>query len=335
METKRPVNEGAERRLFDRVDTGSGFVELIDYMGGDAQIAEAARCSYGSGTKTVSDDAALIRTLVRNEHTSPLEMAELKFSLKMPIYVARQWIRHRTANLNEYSARYSVLEKEFHLPDPADLAPQSASNKQGRSGGYGAAEAGEILAEFATIHDLAYGAYERLIDEDGHALARESARALLPVSVMTRLFWKIDLHNLLRFLRLRCDPHAQLEIRRAADAIELDAPRGRAGHHHLERGACAERGGRARGAGRGAVEPSRRDLRPLVGAVNEHGPHVSQHAGHTSNPSDPASARTAGPPLRSWGTHAAFLADARVAPQREGSSSRSASICSHFSSSRL
>lgn len=220
METKRPVNEGAERRLFDRVDTGSGFVELIDYMGGDAQIAEAARCSYGSGTKTVSDDAALIRTLVRNEHTSPLEMAELKFSLKMPIYVARQWIRHRTANLNEYSARYSVLEKEFHLPDPADLAPQSASNKQGRSGGYGAAEAGEILAEFATIHDLAYGAYERLIDEDGHALARESARALLPVSVMTRLFWKIDLHNLLRFLRLRCDPHAQLEIRRAADAID-------------------------------------------------------------------------------------------------------------------
>lgn len=218
--TKRPVNEGAEARLFAPVNAGACTVELIDYMGGDAQIAEAARCSYGKGTKTVSDDETLIRTLVRERHTSPLEMCELKFSLAMPIFTARQWIRHRTASLNEYSARYSVLEKEFHLPKPHELAPQSAMNKQGREGGYDEETAGTVLAEFRTIHDLAYGAYERLIDQNGLNLARETARAVLPSSIMTRLFWKIDLHNLLHFLALRCDPHAQLEIRQAADAID-------------------------------------------------------------------------------------------------------------------
>lgn len=153
-------------------------------------------------------------------NTSPLEMCELKFSLAMPIFTARQWIRQRTASLNEYSARYSVLEKEFYLPKPHELAPQSAMNKQGREGGYDEAAAGTVLAEFRTIHDLAYGAYERLIDQNGLNLARETARAVLPSSIMTRLFWKIDLHNLLHFLALRCDPHAQLEIRQGADAID-------------------------------------------------------------------------------------------------------------------
>ena len=194
----------------------NGFIRLVDYMGTDASIVQAARVSYGRGTKTTRQDEGLIRYLMKNGHTSPFEMAEIKLHIKLPIFVARQWIRHRTANVNEYSARYSVLNSEFYVPEEEHVARQSEDNKQGR---------GEALSQDSTlgIQELiyenslvAYDRYEALLKQ---GVARELARVTLPVNYYTQWYWKIDLHNLLHFLLLRCDPHAQYEIRAYADVI--------------------------------------------------------------------------------------------------------------------
>ncbi len=194
-----------------------GFVRLVDYMGGDAAIVQAARVSYGEGTKKVSEDRALIRYLMRQRHTSPFEMVEFKFHVKLPIFVARQWIRHRTANVNEYSGRYSVMKQEFYIPQEKDIRFQSSVNKQGRSEEEVPAELKQRFIDFLRkTHAASYEEYQHLIDE---GLARELARINLPLSLYTEWYWKIDLHNLLHFLRLRLDPHAQLEIRQYAHVM--------------------------------------------------------------------------------------------------------------------
>ncbi len=194
-----------------------GFVRLVDYMGSDESIVQAARVSYGKGTKKVSEDRGLIRYLFRHRHTTPFEMVELKFHVKLPIFVARQWIRHRTANVNEYSGRYSVMKEEFYIPEPGDIHFQSMSNKQGSSE---EAVPDDLKTEFVeflkeTNHQV-YGKYLELID---HGLARELARIGLPLSLYTEWYWKIDLHNLFHFLKLRLDSHAQQEIRAYAEVM--------------------------------------------------------------------------------------------------------------------
>jgi thymidylate synthase (FAD) len=193
-----------------------GFVKLIDKMGDDAAIVQAARVSYGSGTKTFSEDAALIRYLFSHKHTTPFEMCEIKLLCKMPIFVARQWVRHRTASINEYSARYSVVKEDFYVPSVEQLCKQSLVNKQGR-GERISEDSAEILRA-SIIHTSlkAYQLYESMI---GDGVARETARMVLPINFYTEWYWKIDLHNLLGFLRLRMDAHAQYEIRVYADAI--------------------------------------------------------------------------------------------------------------------
>ena len=196
-----------------------GFVRVIDYMGNQDAIVQAARVSYGAGTKTGRDSRSLLRYLLRHMHTSPFEMCEIKLHVKLPIFVARQWIRHRTANVNEYSARYSLLSREFHMPEGDELAPQSSDNKQGRSGDYTEAEQAEILRVMEGVCDAAFNVYEELVEEGGISLARESARAILPLSTYTEWYWKVDLHNLLHFLKLRMHAHAQLEIRLYAETI--------------------------------------------------------------------------------------------------------------------
>ncbi|HUX43042.1 MAG TPA: FAD-dependent thymidylate synthase [Rectinemataceae bacterium] len=199
-----------------------GFVRLVDYLGGDARIVQAARVSYGEGTKSYREDQGLIDYLLRNEHTSPFEQVILTFHVKLPIFVARQWVRHRTARLNEVSGRYSVMKDEFYRPAPEDLAKQSSNNKQGRDPSpLDSAEAAAVLARFEEGQKTAYGEYASLI-EDG--LARELARINLPLSLYTEWYWQIDLHNLFRFLSLRLDPHAQLEIRKYAEVM-LDITR--------------------------------------------------------------------------------------------------------------
>lgn len=194
-----------------------GFVRLVDYMGGDQRIVQAARVSYGSGTKSVREDAALIDYLLRHQHTSPFEHVVIETHCKMPIFVARQWIRHRTARLNEMSGRYSVMEEEFYLPPKAQIRFQSADNKQGRSEGDVPAELQERVLEILRKgqHD-SYEAYKGLLDE---GLARELARINLPLSLYTQWYWQMDLHNLFHFLALRMDPHAQWEIREYAGAL--------------------------------------------------------------------------------------------------------------------
>lgn len=194
-----------------------GFVRLIDYMGSDESIVQAARVSYGKGTKKVSEDRGLIRYLMRHKHTTPFEMVEFKFHIKLPIFVARQWIRHRTANVNEYSGRYSVMKEEFYLPEPADIAFQSKSNKQGRENKALPESVKDSFRDHAqsTQKEL-YEHYSQFIDE---GVARELARINLPLSLYTEWYWKIDLHNLFHFLRLRMDAHAQQEIRAFADVM--------------------------------------------------------------------------------------------------------------------
>ncbi|HSG99410.1 MAG TPA: FAD-dependent thymidylate synthase [candidate division Zixibacteria bacterium] len=194
-----------------------GFVRLVDYMGDDSAIVQAARVSYGRGTKKRSDDRGLIRYLMRHSHTTPFEMVEFKFHVKLPIFVARQWIRHRTANVNEYSARYSVMEDEFYIPEGDQILYQSSSNKQGRGGEQPPAELREQFRELLEqTQKQSYAEYQDLI---GKNLTRELARIHLPVSVYTQWYWKIDLHNLFHFLRLRVDDHAQYEIRVYAQAM--------------------------------------------------------------------------------------------------------------------
>lgn len=202
---------GVQHKVLDH-----GLVRAVDYMGDDAAIVQAARVSYGAGTKTLNEDRGLIRYLVRHRHTTPLEMCEIKLHLKMPIFVARQWIRHRTANVNEGSARYSILAREFYIPQLEDILPQSKTNKQG-----GAGELEDHIQElawatFATEGERAFEAYDRLLLCD---VARETARIGLPLSTYTEMYWKVDLHNLLHFLTLRTDSHAQMEIRAFADVI--------------------------------------------------------------------------------------------------------------------
>jgi len=189
-------------------------------MGDDAAIVQAARVSYGQGTRAARDDAGLIRYLMRHWHSTPFEMCEIKLHVKLPVFVARQWIRHRTANVNEYSARYSILDREFYTPAPEHLAAQSRVNNQGRGAALEGAEAARVLETLKADATRAFDHYEAMLSDDGQqGLARELARIGLPASVYTQWYWKIDLHNLFHFLRLRADPHAQYEIRAYADAI--------------------------------------------------------------------------------------------------------------------
>lgn len=198
-----------------------GFVRVIDYMGDDAAIVQAARVSYGKGTKQTQQDAGLIKYLMRHWHSTPFEMCEIKYHIKLPIFIARQWIRHRTANVNEYSARYSVLDKEFYIPAPEQLAAQSASNRQGRDAILSPEEAHRVLQILKQDAALVYEHYMEMLNENEQGeilnaertgLARELARMNLSLNYYTQWYWKIDLHNLFHFLRLRADSHAQFEI---------------------------------------------------------------------------------------------------------------------------
>ncbi len=206
-----------EIRVLDK-----GFVRLVDYMGGDSRIVQAARVSYGEGTKSYREDAALIDHLLRNEHTSPFEQVILTFHVKLPIFVARQWVRHRTARLNEISGRYSVMKDEFYVPSTAAVALQSQDNRQGRASEPASVElTAETLERLEGGQKLSYTDYREMIDS---GLSRELARVNLPLSLYTEWYWQIDLHNLFRFIRLRLDEHAQLEIREYARVL-LDMAR--------------------------------------------------------------------------------------------------------------
>ena len=193
-----------------------GFVRLIDYMGNDERIVQAARVSYGKGTKSVREDAALIDYLLRHDHTSPFEQVVLTFHLKMPIFVARQWVRHRTGRMNEVSGRYSVMADEFYVPRHDDVAKQATSNKQGRGEAFDSEEAGAIIEEFTAAQQKAYEGYSSMIER---GVARELSRINLPLSLYTQFYWQMDLHNLFHFLTLRLDSHAQREIRVYAESI--------------------------------------------------------------------------------------------------------------------
>jgi len=258
--TYRPTVLALEEILYRQLEVlGQGFVRVMDYMGDDGAVVQAARVSYGAGTRKVREDARLIRYLLSHRHTTPFEMCEIKLHVKLPIFVARQWIRHRTANVNEYSARFSILEKEFYVPDeeflktrteeervetrlaeqpglfgvdkeaqPKHVAPQSEINRQGRGGELSAEEAKDVLKRIKEESSRAYTNYLYLLNEtpdgelrdpDRRGLTRELARMVLPTNVYTQWYWKIDLHNLLHFLSLRSDPHAQYEIRAYAEVI--------------------------------------------------------------------------------------------------------------------
>ncbi|UWR20102.1 FAD-dependent thymidylate synthase [Sulfitobacter pontiacus] len=225
-QTLRTVSEGMESHLYKAIPVlDHGFVRVIDYMGDDAAICQAARVSYGRGTKSVQNDEGLIRYLMRHWHSTPFEMCEIKLHVKLPVFVARQWIRHRTANVNEYSARYSILDREFYIPEPSHVNAQSVVNNQGRGGVLEGAEAARVLEILKSDSNRAYDNYEAMIAETGpdgepqDGLARELARMNLPSNIYTQWYWKVDLHNLFHFLRLRADAHAQYEIRVYADAI--------------------------------------------------------------------------------------------------------------------
>ena len=219
--TLRAVAEGMEKHLYRAHPVlDHGFVRAIDYMGDDAAIVQAARVSYGAGTKHVSNDEGLIRYLMRHWHSTPFEMCEVKFHVKLPVFVARQWIRHRTANVNEYSARYSILDREFYIPAPDALAAQSTVNNQGRGEVLQGEEAARVLELLKRDATQAYDSYEAMLSQDGQqGLARELARMNLPANVYTQWYWKTDLHNLFHFLRLRADAHAQYEIRVYAEVM--------------------------------------------------------------------------------------------------------------------
>ncbi len=227
--TRRATVPALEAMLYEAMPVlDHGFVRVIDYMGDDAAVVQAARVSYGRGTRRTSEDAGLIRYLMRHRHSTPFEMCEIKYHVKLPIFVARQWIRHRTANVNEISARYSILDREFYLPEPAQLAAQSTSNRQGRGAvieGEQALAVLDLLREDAT---RAHDHYALLLNEDQDGtptdpartgLARELARINLTLGTYTQWYWKTDLHNLLGFLALRADPHAQYEIRAYAEPM--------------------------------------------------------------------------------------------------------------------
>jgi thymidylate synthase (FAD) len=229
MPTRRSTVAALEELLYVATPVlDHGFIRVIDYMGDDAAVVQAARVSYGRGTRRVSEDAGLIRYLMRHRHSTPFEMCEIKYHVKLPIFVARQWIRHRTANVNEYSARYSILDREFYLPAPEHLAAQSDSNRQGRGNVLEGQEAAEILDLLREDATRTYDHYAEMLNEgpDGakldpsrRGLARELARMNLTLNTYTQWYWKTDLHNLLNFLSLRADAHAQYEIRVYAEAM--------------------------------------------------------------------------------------------------------------------
>ncbi len=219
--TLRAVSEGMEAHLYTAHPVlDHGFVRVIDYMGDDSAIVQAARVSYGAGTKHVSNDEGLIRYLMRHWHSTPFEMCEVKFHVKLPVFVARQWIRHRTANVNEYSARYSILDREFYIPEPSQLAAQSTVNNQGRGEVLSGPEAARVLELLKSDAARSYDHYEAMLSQEGQqGLARELARMNLPANIYTQWYWKCDLHNLFHFLRLRADAHAQYEIRVYAETM--------------------------------------------------------------------------------------------------------------------
>jgi thymidylate synthase (FAD) len=227
--TKRVTSPELEKVLYEAIPVlDHGFIRVIDYMGDDSSIVQSARVSYGKGTKKVSTDEGLIRYLMRHWHSTPFEMCEIKYHVKLPIFIARQWIRHRTANVNEYSARYSILDKEFYLPDKNQLAAQSQSNRQGRGDVLQGKQAEEVLNILKDDATRTYDNYEKLlnerfdgtkIDENKTGLARELARMNLTLNTYTQWYWKTDLLNLLNFLFLRADDHAQYEIRVYAEKM--------------------------------------------------------------------------------------------------------------------
>jgi thymidylate synthase (FAD) len=227
--TARPTVPALEAMLYTPFEVlDHGFVRVIDYMGDDAAIVQAARVSYGRGTKRVSEDSGLIRYLMRHRHSTPFEMCEIKYHVKLPIFVARQWIRHRTANVNEYSARYSILDREFYIPAPEQLAAQSVKNRQGRGDVLEGDEAAEVLTLLRDDAARNYDHYAAMLNEnaDGkpvdparRGLARELARMNLTLNTYTQWYWKTDLYNLFHFLSLRADAHAQYEIRVYAEAM--------------------------------------------------------------------------------------------------------------------
>ena len=228
-ETARVTAPELEAVLYKPIEVlDHGFIRVIDYMGDDSSIVQSARVSYGKGTKKISNDKGLIKYLMRHRHSTPFEMCEIKFHIKLPIFIARQWIRHRTANVNEYSARYSILDKEFYIPSAENLAAQSASNNQGRGDALTDDEASNVIQILKKDAEQTYSNYETLlnessegniIDESKSGIARELARMNLTLNTYTQWYWKIDLNNLLHFLALRADDHAQYEIRVYADAM--------------------------------------------------------------------------------------------------------------------
>jgi thymidylate synthase (FAD) len=227
--TRRAVAPELEEILYAALPVlDHGFVRVVDYMGDDAAVVQAARVSYGRGTKKVSEDRGLINYLMRHRHTTPFEMCEIKYHVKLPIFVARQWIRHRTANVNEYSARYSILDREFYIPRPEHLAAQSKVNRQGRDAVLSGKEAERVFDLLRKDSELVYEHYMEMLNEgeDGSVLdpqrsglARELARMNLSLNFYTQWYWKTDLHNLMGFLSLRADAHAQYEIRAYADVM--------------------------------------------------------------------------------------------------------------------
>ncbi len=236
--TARATSESLEKSLYDiHKVLDKGFVRVIDYMGNDSSIVQAARVSYGKGTKSINDDELLIRYLMRNKHTTPFEMCEIKFHIKCPIFVARQWLRHRTANVNEYSARYSIMSNDFYIPEDSSLLSQSSTNKQGREDRLSDSETKHVANLIERNTDQSYANYQdimntdsegNLIDDERKGLTRELSRIVLPLNVYTEFYWKIDLHNLLHFLRLRAHSHAQYEIQEYAykmlDLVKLWVP---------------------------------------------------------------------------------------------------------------
>ena len=227
--TKRVTAPELEKILYEAISVlDHGFIRVVDYMGDDTSIVQAARVSYGKGTKKVNTDVGLIKYLMRHWHSTPFEMCEIKYHVKLPIFIARQWIRHRTANVNEYSARYSILDKEFYLPSSDHLAAQSKSNRQGRGDIIEGDQAKEVLDLLKSDAERTYKNYEQMlnerydgsvIDEKKSGLARELARMNLTLNTYTQWYWKTDLLNLMNFLRLRADKHAQYEIRTYADKM--------------------------------------------------------------------------------------------------------------------
>ncbi len=229
FKTKRVTVSKIERILYKPFKVlDHGFVRVIDYMGDDSSIVQAARVSYGKGTKKLNQDKNLINYLLSHKHSTPFEMNEIKFHIKLPIFVARQWIRHRTANVNEYSARYSILDNEFYVPKAQDVKPQSKQNNQGRSGEIDNNLSERYISSIKENAQINFSTYHHLLnlneeciplDENRLGIARELARMVLPLNSYTQWYWKIDLHNLMHFLALRFDPHAQYEIRVYADVI--------------------------------------------------------------------------------------------------------------------